>query len=183
MTKVLAALILAKAGSNRLPNKNILDFHGKPMFLVNVEKCLRIFNRVYVSSDSREMLAQAEAMGARGILRGTELCGETPNIPVYQHALKYMGEVEGIVAVQANSPTVDSNLIGLTKKIMECGVGEVMTCHPDYSLYGSIWAVSREVLVNYKDAYDRHPDVLLLDTSVDIHTKADYTKALQQHAK
>ena len=120
------ALILAKKGSKRLRNKNILSFQGKPMFLVNVEKCLRIFDKVFVSSDSDYVLDQAEMAGAIPIKRGEELCGDVPNIPVYQHALQFMGETDGIVAVQANSPTIDINIIGLGKKLMEWGLNEVM---------------------------------------------------------
>src|SRR3990167_821307 len=91
----LAGLILAKSQSSRLTSKNILDFHGKPMFLVNVEKCLRVFDDVYVSSDSEEILKITKDAGAKPILRGVELCGDTPNIPVYRHAIEQMGDVDG----------------------------------------------------------------------------------------
>ena len=47
----LVGLILAQGKSKRLEGKNRLLFKGKPMFLWNVEKCLKIFSRVYVSSD------------------------------------------------------------------------------------------------------------------------------------
>ena len=60
------------------------------MFLVNTEKCLDIFDSVYVSSDSKEILKQAQEIGAIPILRSEDLCGDTPNIPVYQHALQYI---------------------------------------------------------------------------------------------
>jgi CMP-N-acetylneuraminic acid synthetase len=40
-------------------NKNCQDFCGKPMFIWNLEKCLDIFDRVYVSSDSDEILELA----------------------------------------------------------------------------------------------------------------------------
>ncbi len=149
------------------------------MFLVNVEKCLRIFGRVYVSSDSDEILDLASGVGAIPIKRGLELCGDIPNIPVYQHAIRQMGQTDAIVAVQANSPTIDSNLIALVKKLIETGVGEVMTCHPDYKLYGSIWGLQRPVLHDYGDPFHPAPDVLIVDNSIDIHTKGDYNMALR----
>jgi len=86
------------------------------MFLVNVEKCLRVFDDVYVSSDSEEILKITKDAGAKPILRGVELCGDTPNIPVYRHAIEQMGDVDGIVAVQANSPTIPAEIIRRTKK-------------------------------------------------------------------
>jgi len=136
---------------------------------------------VYVSSDSEEMLKQAEAIGAIPILRGEELCGDVPNIPVYKHAVKQMQDCDGIVAVQANSPTIEPNLIVVAKRIMEMGVDELMTCDKNYAIYGSIWALTKKLLFNYPDPYRPKPDVLIIDTSTDIHTERDYILALKQN--
>ena len=177
----MAGLILAKSQSSRLTSKNILDFHGKPMFLVNVEKCLRVFDDVYVSSDSEEILKITKDAGAKPILRGVELCGDTPNIPVYRHAIEQMGDVDGIVAVQANSPTIPAEIIRRTKKYMEEGVEEIMTAHDDGTLYGSVWAISKKRLEKYKDFYKPEPLLLIFDDSIDIHTSQDYEKALKRY--
>ena len=152
--------MLVKSQSQRLPGKNLKDFHGKPMFLVNLEKCLRIFPETYVSSDSEEILDMAYKAGAKLIKRPEKLCGETPNIIVYQHALGQIPKVDGIVAVQSNSPQLEANLIVITKHLLEMGVQEVMTCHPiermdDYHdqywiIYGTIWGLVRERLENYQ---------------------------------
>lgn len=147
------------------------------MFLVNVEKCVKIFDKVYVSSDSDWILDLATQAGAIGIKRGEELCGDTPNIPVYQHALQFMGDVKGIVAVQANSPTIEPNIIALAKDLIEKGVPEVMTCHLDYRIYGSVWALSAEKLKHYGNPFKPFPQVLIVDKSVDIHTEEDYKLA------
>lgn len=176
-----AALILAKSKSQRLAEKNTREFHGEPMFLVNTKKCLKIFDKVYVSSDGEEILRQAREAGAIPIRRGEDLCGDVPNIPVYKHALQRMTKTDALVAVQANSPTVSPNLIALVKQIIDGGlVDEVMTCSPDYSIYGSIWAVRTDKLKKYGDPYRPKPTVLVVDNSVDIHTEADYVAALTQ---
>lgn len=184
------ALILAKKHSNRLPEKNTLDFNGEPMFLINVKKCLKLFPKVYVSSDSKEILALAKSVGAIPIKRDENLCGDVPNIPVYKHALKKMGDIDGIVAVQANSPTISSKLIFTAKELLEVGYQEIMTCHPlqenknyheqSAKIYGSIWALSTKRLENYGDYYKPKPEILLVDTSVDIETEEDLKKALCQ---
>lgn len=160
------------------------------MFLVNVKKCLKIFDEVYVSSDDEKILDLAYQAGAKIIKRDENLGGETPNIIVYKHALRRMGRVDGIVAVQANSPTVESNLIVIVKKLMEMGIQEVMTVHPiermfnyhdqHWYIYGSIWGLSRERLENYGDPYQPNPEVMLVDNSVDIETSDDMLKALEQ---
>lgn len=150
------------------------------MFLVNTKKCLRIFDEVYVSSDSLKIRNLAEKEGAIPIKRSKELCGDTPNIPVYQHALEFMGDADIIVAVQANSPTLEGNTIAFVKHLMEMGASEVMTCHENYKIYGSVWAVSRKKLEKYDNPYDPQPDVLVVDPSVDIHLIEDYINALCQ---
>jgi CMP-N-acetylneuraminic acid synthetase len=160
------------------------------MFMINVNKCLSIFDEVYVSSDSDWVLELAEKAGARPIKRGEELCGDVPDIPVFQHAMSHMGAVEGIVAVHANNPTIEHNLIATVKKIMELGVPEVMTCFPvedaekykdqAAKIYGSIRGISKERLENYGDPYEPDPDVMIVDTSIEIETEEDYKEALKQ---
>lgn len=185
-----SGLMLAKSVSTRLPNKNILDFYGKPMFAVNLEKMLHVLDEVYVSSDSEQILKMAEKYGAKGIIRTEELCGNTPNIPVYQDALKYMDNPDSIIAVHACSPTLNEKLIFTAKGLLELGYGEVMTCHPimrdggyhgqHWNIYGSIWALSRERLQNYDDPYKPNPEVLLVDESIDINFPEDYELAQKQ---
>lgn len=175
-------LILAKGESNRLPNKNKLMFHGKPMFLHNVDKCLGIFERVYVSSDDDDILDWADSRGAIAIKRPKELCGDVPNIPVYKHALKFMGDVENIVAVQANSPTVLPIIIKEIKDALQY-YSEAMTIHGDRKKYGSVWGLSVKRLNSYNSVYDYHnpnPQFMIEDSSVDIHTQRDFDIALTQ---
>jgi molybdopterin-guanine dinucleotide biosynthesis protein A len=179
--KSFACLILAKKNSSRLPNKNTLDFKGKPMFLVNVEKCLKLFKHVYVSSDDLSILAQAEKAGAKPIMRNESLCGDCPNIPVYQQALLYMPKVKGIVAVQANSPTIKEEVIKKVIKLIKKN-NEVMTCHRDGDIYGSVWAIKTHILQNYGDPYKPYPNEVVIDNSIDIHTESDYQLALTQYA-
>lgn len=160
------------------------------MFVVNLEKCLKIFDEVYVSSDDYEILHLASLHGARGIHRSEELCGDTPDIPVFQHAINKMGDCDGIVAVHANNPNIECNLIAMVKKMMEMGVPEVMTCHPmskhiNYKqqgngINGSIRGISKHRLLNYGDPFHPNPEVLLVDTSLEIETQEDYEKALRQ---
>jgi N-acylneuraminate cytidylyltransferase len=183
-------LILAKSDSRRLEGKNLKEFHGKPMFMWNVEKCIKIFDKTFVSSNDQEILNIARMAGAEPIWRDEDLCGDTPNIPVYQHALKEMGDIDSIVAVQACSPTVSSDIINKVKTLMAQGFSEVMTCHPvdkgltyhdrKYPLYGSVWGISKWLLEHYQDPFDPHPEALIVDPSVDIHNYQDYIKALKQ---
>jgi len=172
-------LLIVKRKSKRLPNKNILPINGEPMFLTNVRKCRKIFDRVYVSSDSTEILKQAMEVGAVSIKRPKNLCGSTPNIFVYRHALDRILE-DKIVAVQANSPTVKPDLIHLVMDLMKTKE-EVMTCHSNYKPYGSVWGLTKDRIKNYGNPRKPTPEVLIVDTSIDIHNESDYQEVLKYY--
>lgn len=175
-------LILAKSDSKRLPGKNLLMFHGKPMFLHNLDKCLGIFDKVFVSSESEDILDWADSRGAYAIKRPAELCGDVPNIPVYKHAVQFMGEVDAIVAVQANSPTLMPIIIKEIKDVMQY-YEEAMTVHPNGKKYGSVWGLSIKRLDQYQDTYSYYnpePQYVVEDSSVDIHNIQDFNNALTQ---
>ena len=60
------AVIPARGGSKRLPNKNTLDFHGKPMIAWTIEAALNSlkFDKVLVSTDSIEIAEISKFYGA-----------------------------------------------------------------------------------------------------------------------
>jgi pseudaminic acid cytidylyltransferase len=60
------AIITARGGSKRIPNKNIKDFHGKPIIAYSIEAAINsgIFDEVMVSTDSLEIKQIAIKYGA-----------------------------------------------------------------------------------------------------------------------
>jgi len=174
---MVKGLMLVKAQSKRLPYKNVVDFAGEPMFLMNLRKCLEIFPETYVSTENDVIARKARELGAKVINRPKELL-ESPNIGVYKHAVQFM-DCDAFVAVQANSPTVSPEKIKQAKDYLENGK-EVITTHPDGSIYGSVWGMTIERLENYGDPYNPLPEYTFEDPSVDIHTDKDLQKALLQ---
>ena len=59
------AIIPARGGSKRIPKKNILDFFGKPLIAWTIEAAResRVFNRILVSTEDKEIAAVAEKFG------------------------------------------------------------------------------------------------------------------------
>jgi pseudaminic acid cytidylyltransferase len=86
------AVIPARAGSKRIPNKNIKSFAGQPMIVHSILtlKEAGVFDRIIVSTDSEEIAAVAKAHGAEvPFMRPSELADDhTPTAPVLLHALK-----------------------------------------------------------------------------------------------
>jgi pseudaminic acid cytidylyltransferase len=98
MTKI--AVIPARGGSKRIPNKNIRDFLGKPAITRTLEKLAEseIFDEILVSTDSNEIADVAT--GTRGvtvILRPAKLADDiTPTVPVIAHAIIEYKKKKGI---------------------------------------------------------------------------------------
>ena len=130
----------------------------------------------------------AKEAGAIPILRTEELCGDTPDIPVFQHAMEQM-DCDAFVAVHANNPTVAPEVIERVKQNLLWGAEEVMTCHPmthgkEYKkqhnkVYGSVRGMTRRRLNAYHDPYRPEPDVLIVDDSIEIETQETWDQALQ----
>ena len=176
--KKICYLIIAKSNSTRLKDKNVRDFCGKPMFIWNTKKCVKLGD-TYVSSDSDHILELAKKAGAKTIKRPKKLCGQKPNIPVYQHAIQFMDNPDILIAVQANSPTLNSTLIKRITELMKDNE-EIMTKHTSGDIYGSVWALTINRLNNYPNPYFPVPDVMLVDNSIDIHNERDLEETKKQ---
>lgn len=60
------AIIPARGGSKRIPRKNVVEFHGKPLIAWTIEAALEsaLFKRVVVSTDDGEIAEVARRYGA-----------------------------------------------------------------------------------------------------------------------
>jgi len=112
MAEVLA-LIPARGGSKSIPHKNIRLFAGYPLIAYSIAAGLaaETVTRVIVSSDDPEILEVARHYGAETpFLRPEEYArDQTPDLPVFQHALQWLEENEGyrpeiIVQLRPTSP-------------------------------------------------------------------------------
>lgn len=67
----IVAIIIARAGSKRLPGKNTLDFCGHPLIawtIIQVRACKKI-EEIYVSTDSEEIAEISRNYGATVLMR------------------------------------------------------------------------------------------------------------------
>ena len=108
------AIIPARGGSKRFPDKNIHLLGGKPLIAHSIEyakKC-NLISEIYVSSDDSQILKIAEKYGATPILRPSEISGDTePTYTALQHASKIAGEYDYMVLLQATNPLRPEKLI------------------------------------------------------------------------
>ena len=102
------ALILARGGSKGIPKKNILSFCDKPLIQWSIiqAKLSKEVDRVFVSSDSDEILRIAKNTGAEIIKRPTNISGdEAKSEEAILHALDVLGNnYEIIVMLEPTAP-------------------------------------------------------------------------------
>jgi CMP-N,N'-diacetyllegionaminic acid synthase len=111
MARKTLAVIAARGGSKGIPNKNLIELCGKPLIAWTVlqARAARGVDIVAVSSDSDAILAAAEAAGAIGVRRPSDISGDLASSEsAWLHALNEvdgrLGRFERIVALQATSP-------------------------------------------------------------------------------
>ena len=106
----LCTVILARGGSKSLPNKNIIDFCGKPLIAWTIENCQQGGEgKVYISSDNEQILKVGECYGATPIERPAEISGDDATSEAgWLHALNEIEKKEGapdwVLAPQVTSP-------------------------------------------------------------------------------
>jgi len=110
--KNLLCMVPARAGSERLPGKNLLDLAGKPMIAYTIEAALQAdrFDGVYVCTEDAQIAEVAERHGAQvPYLMPPELCG--PLVSSHEpclHLVDWLAErgtpAEGLVCLQPTSP-------------------------------------------------------------------------------
>lgn len=110
----VVAVIPARGGSKRIPDKNIKPFCGKPIisYSIEVAKDAGIFDRIIVSTDSKEIASIAKESGAEvPFMRPAELADDyTGTDAVILHALKRLMEdgekIDYICCIYATAPFV-----------------------------------------------------------------------------
>jgi len=126
MTEILA-LIPARGGSKGIPRKNIRNFAGYPLVAWSIAAGLQAnsVSRVIVSTDDEEIASIAREYGADvPFLRPSELSQDrTPDLPVFEHALKWLEDIEGykpeiVIQLRPTSPIRPKDCIDSAVKIL-----------------------------------------------------------------
>ena len=113
------AIIPARGGSKRLPNKNKLPLAGKPLITWTIEAALesQLFDLVLVSTDSQDIANISANSGAIvPFLRPAELATDTATTnDVISHMVKWVEskyrEVARVTLLQPTSPLRNANHI------------------------------------------------------------------------
>jgi len=109
------AIIPARGGSKRLPNKNLKLLGNLPLIAhsINYAKAnAGIIDDIYVTTDSDTIKNIALEYGANVIDRPKELSGDLePTITALKHAISILEDVETVVLLQPTNPLRPKSLM------------------------------------------------------------------------
>lgn len=111
------ALLTGRKGSS-LKNKNIRMLLGLPLaaYPCKAAKDSKIFDSMFCSSDSEELLSIAEQYDFKKISRPSSLSSDTAkHIDVIEHAIEeigtQVGQIDTLTVIMANCPTITSETL------------------------------------------------------------------------
>jgi N-acylneuraminate cytidylyltransferase len=111
------AIIPARGGSKRLPNKNTLLLDGIPLIAHSIIYALNnktFIDAVFVSTDDEKIKEIAIKYGAKVIDRPNELSGDLePTVSALKHCLESINDasIENVILLQPTNPLRPENLL------------------------------------------------------------------------
>ena len=140
--KRVIAIIPARMGSKRLPNKNIKIFNGRPLLYWSIvaAKKVKIIDKIYVSTDSLKIKKIAVKYGALvPFLRPKKYASDnSPSQELIIHLLKNLNyKIDYVVLLQPTSPLrnyrdIEASLKNCIKKGLKSLVS--VTCLSNFKL-------------------------------------------------
>jgi CMP-N-acetylneuraminic acid synthetase len=168
--RTFLAIIPARAGSKRLPNKNILKLNNKPLIAYTINSALnsKYIDKVIVSSDSKEILEITKKYKATPLKRPKEIANDNSLvIDAINHTLKYYKNYDFLVLLQPTSPLRDNIDIDNAIKLLlqKDGDGVISVCQMKHS---PLWA-------------NRLDDSLLMDNFLKDEIKGKRSQVLPKY--
>lgn len=142
-------IIPARGRSKRIPNKNIVDFHGKPLIAYTIEAARKsnLFGKnIYISSDSSEILKVARRYHAQTILRPQKISGDKASLEeATVHLLEQVGKnFDNLCMLMPTSPLRNSGDIKESFQIFQkTRAGCLMSVASYHWLY-PLWALEEK---------------------------------------
>lgn len=141
--KRVLAIIPARAGSKRLPRKNILMLQGKPLIQWTIDEALKsnVIDTIAVSTDDTEIIDLSVSLGLNvPFVRPEFLSGDkSSSIDVIKHAIDYYQSVgdkyDYVMLLQPTSPLRTAKHIDEAFQLLESKDAEavVSVCECEHS--------------------------------------------------
>jgi CMP-N-acetylneuraminic acid synthetase len=149
------AIIPARGGSKRLPQKNIKLLDGFPLLSFSIlfaQANSEIIDEIYVSTDDEDIKNIALKYGAKVIDRPKDLSGDLePTVSALKHVLQSINsEVDNVVLLQATNPIRPKNLLKEAFEIYQkANSNSLFTVSRNHKKFGKI-TDQKFIPYNYK---------------------------------
>ena len=149
------AIIPARGGSKRLPEKNILLLNGIPLLVYSIlyaKANQEIIDEIYVTTDNQEIKNIALHYGVNVIDRPLSISGDfEPTISALQHVLQSIDyNVDTVVLLQPTNPLRPANLLKeCFKKYQDLQVNSLFTVTQNHQKLGKIQN-QKFITINYQ---------------------------------
>ena len=180
-------LILAKSNSLGLPGKNLLEINGKSLLSICIEQMLQenIFSKVFVSSDSSQMLKEALESGAVPIARDLSLTSNDAYIEAVCHAVNAMpGEFDTVTISQVVQPAKSPGIFRRILSKHDKNIDSVVTVRafeasPTWLFQSQVATqkLSQIEEINYGKAISRRDDIVEIDNKVVSFTNFSFQRS------
>ena len=171
--------VIARAGSKRLPFKNLLPYKGTPLVRHALTKLIdsTLFSKVVLSTDCELIARTCMDLTNIEILKRPDSLAtdETASIPVFQHiSKKFPSDIH--LNYNCNFPECPMDVFREAISLATIK-GEALS-----SPY-AVWSQSRECLENYGDPFNITAYVFEVPGlyPVDIHSQSDLLQAHRDH--
>jgi CMP-N-acetylneuraminic acid synthetase len=138
------AIIPARGGSKRIPEKNIQLFGGLPLLVHSIQYALansEIIDDIYVSTDDKTIKTTAVAYGVKVIDRPQALSGDfEPTVSALKHVLESLeSDVENVILLQPTNPLRPDNLLKEAFEVYQKGdCGSLFTVTRNHQKFGKV---------------------------------------------
>lgn len=142
------AIIPARSGSKRVPDKNIIDFMGKPLMAYTIEAALEseVFEEIIVSTDSEEYADIALKYGAKVPFLREEcnddycILEDVMNYVLRTLKTKFSKEYDNYASLQVSCPLRGSQIIkDVYDEFVNQDLSSIATCFP-FNFINPWWA-------------------------------------------
>lgn len=175
---MIVAVIPAKGGSKRLPNKNMYIINGKPLleYTLQYVKKSKLINEFYVSTDNKQIMDYCVSSRIKYIQRPISLGGETPIIDVYRHFLtqiNFSQKINILLGLQPDHPDRRLSADQTIKLFIDEKADRLMSKQKNGEKNGAHYILSKK----YLSTNISKKDVTIIDDCTNIHYMADIIKA------
>ena len=152
-------IIPARGGSKGLPGKNIRNLANKPLIahsIINAKEA-KLVDKVYVSTDDREIAEISQDYGAEIIIRPDELANDTASSEAALiHAIEQIEsiglEIELVVFLQCTSPIrTATDIDNAIKKVKTESADSLLSVSPNHRfLWQEVDGIAKSINFDYR---------------------------------